>query len=700
MSYERLLQQIRSEDSEVRRQSVARAAQLHGEEAVQLLMAGLADLDWRVRKEAVQAFAARSNDELAVRHLVAALHPGDNVGLRNSAVEALGSYGTLAVDALSRELDSLDADGRKLAAEALAHTNQVAAFAPLQRLATDSDPNVKAAAIEAVAIVGQVSPEAALPILEEGLSETDAFQLLVTLDAIRRLGLTPTWSRLRPLLDDPVLVQVGLHLAGRVGQPEAASYFVEHLERTGGQSFFDTLVSFAELIGHSEQAFVASRKALSSLSEETIERLLEACDEPLEPEHCRHALIVLATHGTGRAAPPAIELLNDDRIAAAAHRALELLGEHALPALESHIQHGPALERAACVELLVRLASRDELRVRIVDSLRPLAQDESPTVVRAWLSAVAKLGDEHMFRDAVPWLTGAAPAHVHRAAVSAVRACAQRMPQTALQIAQGVSPESELAAAAAVFIAALERPLFGTPDDDVAFLSAAVSNAHVAVRVVALDALGRFSTERAVDAVAFALNDEAQEVQLAALRSLGKMKDEAGTPLGTSRLLEVAEGRDPTLVVAALQALGDGRDAAALDTLASLVTDPTPWRAVAAVESLGGFEASSRRAGMAKALVHREPEVVKAALEVLAQDESLAEESVVECLSHAAWDVRRLAADLLGRSTSDAARAQLKERLAIEREPLVVEAIRRSLSRFESSSALSRLEPTSSEPNL
>jgi HEAT repeat protein len=286
MSVERLQELIRASDPEIRRQSVARAAQHAGDEGVDLLLQGLGDEDWRVRKEAVQALLVRNPQPYAIQRLVATLHPGDNVGLRNAAVEALAGLGSLAIDALSREVHELDADGRKLAAEALARTNHVAALGPLSELCRDADPNVKAAATEAIAEVGRVAPEVALPILEEALSETDSFQLLVALDAIRRLGLAPSWFRLEPVLREAVLRPVGLQLAARLGEPLAAPYFVQQLNHARGQTWLESVTSFGEFIECSRATFEGARSAAQRLTEDVVERLLTLCNNPQEQLHC------------------------------------------------------------------------------------------------------------------------------------------------------------------------------------------------------------------------------------------------------------------------------------------------------------------------------------------------------------------------------------------------------------------------------
>ena len=63
------------------------------------------------------------------------------------------------------------------------------------------------------------------------------------------------------------------------------------------------------------------------------------------------------------------------------------------------------------------------------------------------------------------------------------------------------------------------------------------------------------------------------------------------------------------------------------------------------------------------------------------------------CLDHEAWDVRRLAADLLGRIGGDVVVGLLRTKLAVETEPLVREALLRALGDFELSTYVRRNTP-------
>ncbi len=79
-----------SSDPEERRRAVARLAGVGGRPSVLVLIKALGDQDWRVRKEATAVAIARAPSPDVLAALVGALRPGDNVGLRNAAVEALG----------------------------------------------------------------------------------------------------------------------------------------------------------------------------------------------------------------------------------------------------------------------------------------------------------------------------------------------------------------------------------------------------------------------------------------------------------------------------------------------------------------------------------------------------------------------------------------------------------------------------------
>ncbi len=674
-----------SSDPEKRRRGVSEILHASEKDQAALLVRALGDSDWRVRKEA--AMVARSLGSRDVLDaLVRILGPGDNVGLRNAAVEALAGFGGRAVEALGQAALELDADGRKLVAEALAASGDAGALDVLEPMLDDADPNVRAAAIEAIAGVGALDVDHATALLERCLVGKDDLAVLGALEGLNRLGVAVAWPMLRPHLGNPVLGDALLVAAGLSGHSDAAPHLARALAARQGRPFRAALGALATYIANEPVARKFARAALGVLGEAARRRLIDAArDTSDDTETRRCALLVVGVLGTADAADAVIEALHDDRIASEAEEALAMLGPAAILALSRRARTGLPHERAACVEQLGHIADESS-RVIACQAILDATDDGAPEVARAALVALARIGDEGTFGLAARWLDPEAPPATRQAAVLALSECALRFPEAARSLARQARPDGTDAAAAAIIIGALARSDATAVSEDVAFLSDAASNESAVARRAAVEALSSFDGPLAVEAVSFALADEAPEVQIAAIRALGKMRDGEGHPIGAEHLLEVVRRfDDDTLGVAAIEALGSANDASAIDVLRGVAREGGARRAVAAVEAIGRIDAPGRVDALVHALSHPEPEVVKAALRALSSEERdpRAAAHVGACLDHDVWDVRRLAAELLGRRSDQASKQLLRQRLVDEREPLVREEIQRSLAEAE-----------------
>ncbi len=693
MTPEQIRGDLESQDAEVRRQAIAAVAEVDAPDLQLLVVNCLGDVDWRVRAEAARTLAVVDHRPNVTRRLVDVLIHETDVGFRNAAVDALGGRGEDAVMAIVEAAEQLDADGRKLAAEALARTATSSALIPLELLATDSDPNVQATAIEAIAQVGRSAPERALPLLSQALSAQDEFVRLAALDAIRRLRLQVPWAVLEPLLHQPMLVATALQLAAQLPEPRAAPFFSEQLVTCSGKSWLTVVAAFRRYAEQSPVTRNAARAELRKLPDESITRLDEAVREARAPDGS--PLVLLALRGGDTAVARTMDLVGDDDSEELVRACVRLLGAEALSGLRRCLGDGRAPVRAAVVELLAGLADDESLRSEVLTLLRGRAHDEQPSVVRAWLHATTRWGDPDDLSIAFDEVSASTNPAVLRAATAAFEAGAARHPQLARQLAAGISPLSERALAVAGFIAALDEPVFDSRERDVDWLAHALTNQSAAVRVAAIDALSNLANAP-MDPVGFCLADDVPEVQLAAVRALGRAAA-AGQRSPLERLLQLsATSSNVGLVVAALQALGGTRAPQLIERLQPLLQHRDVWRASAAVAALAGYPRDVRNAALRLALGHPEPEVVKSALELLVPDVSTLED-LRGCLHHPAWDVRRIAADRLGEINSEVAGTALKDRLAAEREPLVAAAIYRSLSQLATRRAItwSMLPPDS-----
>ncbi|MEO6602629.1 MAG: HEAT repeat domain-containing protein, partial [Polyangiaceae bacterium] len=320
------------------------------------LLRALGDDDWRVRKQSVEVLRSLAPATEVLAGLVRSLEPGDNVGLRNAAVETLGAFGEAAVSALSEKLPSLDADGKKLAIEALARTLLPSALDPLRPLLADSDPNVRAAAVDAIASVGATAAVDAFEVLAAFLKrpEEEAFVRLSALDGINRLGSLLPWRTVEAMLHDPVLERSALAAAGRSAQPEALPALLAAFERARGGGVSVVLSALVEYTREFAQNPLPVRAGAPSRA--VVERLLELATARNEDLSSRKAALVVAgALGIERIAPIAAQALSDVRLLAEADESLSFLGSRSVAALLERAASADPDTRAACIEIVTGL---------------------------------------------------------------------------------------------------------------------------------------------------------------------------------------------------------------------------------------------------------------------------------------------------------------------------------------------------------
>lgn len=669
---------LESADPEERRRAVSRIASLPLSSRVAPLLAALGDGDWRVRKEAIALSAELGPDPELLSALADVFEPGDNVGLRNAAVEALGAFGAAAVEALAPRVPKLDADGKKLSIEALGRSGEAGALDVLAPLVSDADANVRVAALEALGAIGGTRVDEARALLMSRLEEREPLETLAALESLAMIGASLPFATVERWLKDALLGRAALSLAAQSGDPKAGAPLVTALL---GSRDPEPVCALAEYVGTSELSRRAAAVELALTAPHGEAALLSWLERRDGDVECvRAALTVVGALAMAAGARPAVSWLSDARCYAEADQALFLLGARAIPELLAGTQSSEVETAAACLDLLGRLPS-DTVTAEVRRSLSVALGRSSPDVVRASLGALTRVGDS----DCMPALVRllAEPGLVS-GAEPALIAVSQRHPEHALAFVQLGSLHGSSPHATALVIAALApRGKLGSLDSAElsAFSTRLLMSTSHEERRAALLALGALGSGEALDAVRFALADEEQAVRLEAVRTLGRLKDKDQRSVGVPALLEVvAEARDSALLLAALRALGESSDGRALPVLGPLVRVSDARVAVAAVEALSRHADARRLSSLFDGLHHPEPEVVKASmLAIAAEPDPRVVVHLGACLDQSAWDVRRLAADLLGRAPSDASAALLRARLAVEQDPMVKEALSRAL---------------------
>jgi HEAT repeat protein len=663
-------------EPEARRVAVQQITKVRGKEGAELLVRALGDDDWRVRKEAAHIAPVLEPRNEVVASLVAALDETINIGLRNAAVEALVAIGTDAVPPAIEALAKLDADGRKLAVEILGGVPELRGVKALARALSDDDANVRVAAAEALgnaAFAGDEAREIGTSALTDVLAASEIFLKLAALDALSRLDAKLPWSVFEPYVNDPLLRRHAI--AAAAGSREKAA-IAAVAKATGDSSptvAREAVIALGDCIvvnPHDAETIGVARQGARG-SPERHARLRAMARESDDLRLRAAALLVVGLLSDPADVNLLVDALGDDDVAERAEIALSLFGAGAITPLLAMAQGASNAQRAAILTRVGSLGSGRSPHAR--DAFREALGDADDRVVLAGVKGLAVVGDASDLVPVAPLVTHG-DGRIAAAATSAIAQIAARHAAAARALLRDTDATGSAGAVGCAILRAIGPGSINTPQD-VAYLQRALSNADPRTRRSSVEALALLGGDDAVEAVSFALADEDNDVQLASVRALGRLR--RAEPL----LDVVRAARDPALVAAALRALGDADVEQAFAAARPLVHHADAAIACAAVEAVGRLGGTRREDVLFEALDHPDAEVVKVALsEIASQPDVRVLARLGLCLDHASWEVRRLAAELLGQDGSTGAQALLRARYEREKDPMVREAIALAVS--------------------
>lgn len=663
-----------SVEAEDRRLAVAAARDLDTGSAIEVVMQGLADPDWRVRKEAIATALIVGNVDALCGQLLSSVCQGENVGLRNAALEVFARLGGRALGCLVTAYGQVSRNDLKFIIEALGSVREPDSLPLLIEATHDSDANVAAAAIDALARVGGPEAESALV---SKLDSPDLFLRMAALDALARLEAPLPWERLEPLLGDRLVRRVALSALGRCHDPRAVAPLTQALGDPSPHFVAEATVSLAHLYETDAAARRAIEDALlgAPLGARGSLRVL-ARDGDLAQRQASTLLLLLARDSASIEAVVTLavegELLQD------AQEALREWGVDAIEALldvsecTRGVTAGTALELAAD---LSQLGPLDETRrKRLRTAVRAALGHADPGIA----GSAARSMTWFVEPSDAPALVQAAlrgPEDVSRAAAHVLTSIAQTTPEVVLEALLSAQIDGHAAPH-------LLRVLAATRSDQAfGLLQNALSGELPETRAAAIEALGEIGGRRAAELISYALTDESPAVQAMAAEVLGTLRGDDGSLIGLDGLLLALESDVPAVQSAAAHALGAAKVVAASTRLQGLTRSTAPGVAFAAVSALGSIADPGLPDLLVETLGHRDEEVVKQALRTLSElGGERAVARIAIGLVHHSWDVRILAARLLGTDGSEVALRALRERIDGESDPMVQQAIAEALS--------------------
>ncbi|MGE0784500.1 MAG: HEAT repeat domain-containing protein [Sandaracinaceae bacterium] len=663
------LERFGSDDAEVRRRAVTEIAERNPEKRAELVTRALGDGDWRVRKEAVRVAAEVAESWGLLPDLVDALCQGENVGLRNAALEVLERLGPRSANALLVALPRVPSGARKFLVAALGFAGG-AGVDRLAQLATDEDANTAQAAIEALARIGGPRAEEAL---RARLGSPEPVQRLAALEGLERLGASVPVSALQPLLGDRLMRRLVLGLLGYSHDAAAADALVQALEDPSSSTNQEAIRAIGKLLargGAPAERLAGLAGALSADAQRTLRAM--AGDGTAE-ELRRDSTWLLLLARDPEVASAAAELAADDRLPPEALAAIGAWGTAAISPFLHVANDLLPRARAAALEIATDL---------VAQGADPAQGEPLRAALRGALgssdAALARAGARGMevFAEAVdarPLVELAERVEVvGPVAGRALEALATRAPAAVAAALEEVRLDGPLGAA---LLGAVAVSGGASAYDR---LAEALNAGDPRARRAALLALRKLGGQRAVELAGFALADEDIGVQSAAVMVLEQLH---GVPRSVEQLRVAMNAAAEPVAAAAARALGRVGDRASLPALRAVVAEGRAGVGRAALEALRAMSDDALDEILVEALGSPDVELVKEALRAIAQSSAPRRGArIALALEHPAWDVRKLAASLLGELGGADVRSALLERAGREQDDGVQAAIELALS--------------------
>lgn len=651
---EDVFEELESTSAEARRRAVRSGDSLPPVPRRRVLVLGLGDPDWRVRREAIETVVQSVDaDPTLIEELIDSLVQGDNVGLRNAALESLARLGDVAVSSLSGRLARVEGGGRKFILEALGQSEATDAVDEIAPFVHDSDPNIAAAAVDALARIGGPVAETHLRAL---LANDDLYQRLAALDGLVRAGARLAWTDLQPAIADRFTRRAAVPLLGRCAHPDAVRALIdmlaqasEHLAATILQALevLSASVGVDEMHAHmSEGAIATTRASLRSQNPETRRAAAGVALAARDVSALATALGIFA-EGLSPMALVAFRAWGPDAVEPLVEASASTVGA----------------ARALGLELASELG---DVREALLDAL----DDSEPVVTAAALRGLRRLAESS---DAARILELVRNENddVRAAAADAVRHLAERDEGPISSLLAKTVIDAESAALASLL--ATIRGARALPQ-----LRAGCNSDSPDVRRSCVAALGSLGDPSALADVTLALSDEDPVVRETAALAHGYL---GGAPKTLVQLLGSESSSD--VKVAALRAIALNGGADEIEPVAALLSDATTSVLVEALRTLSRLDDPDLGARLPELLEHPDVEVVKqAVIELGAQPGADVAPRLEALLDHDAWDVRAAAADAIAARGGHQSRESLIPRLDQEADEVTRKAIQDALSRL------------------
>jgi len=504
-----------------------------------LLFAGMGDISWRVRKEAVDIFVAAASDRDDIAALLELFRSEENAGLRNSAAEAVIRLGELASVPLCQLAGDADADVRKFVVDVMGAIGSRSFVPVLLKMLEDRDENVAAAAAEQL---GNAADTSVVPQLLSSIVANpsltfrfSAFAALSRLDAVAEVP-----PEILAMSEQDILRQSVYGCLGGIGNSNVSAILLKGFAARQKNCRKAAVLSWFRLYSKSneEQRLTLVDELKNMPADDIVPAIIETFDSD-DAQISEAVVVLLGILRDVRAVPVLLRGCSSERISLIALKGLIGLGSAGARLLAGLFDSVDDKSRCAICLVIGELRYADGRPV-ILRALGCL----SPLVRIAALKAVAQLGMHDALAEVIRML-GDVDDEVRNSVVDCLAALAaidsNEIMAVAERLAGSANPEHRREAA-------LLAPCL----DKYAYLGKLMKDEEQGVRQAATISLGKIRNAGGVGMLQIALVDESTDVRIAAAEALG----EIGGDEAMEALLAAFSDEDVWVKCAVLSAIG------------------------------------------------------------------------------------------------------------------------------------------------
>ncbi len=663
-----LIARLSSSDEEERRRSMEGLKGALSEGDLEWLVQPLSDESWRVRKEAIEGLTGLPPTSGLVAAMVPMMDPSRELTLRNSIVEVLDGMGHEVTPHLTHHLHVDQPDIRKFLVDILGNIAAVSTIPDLVELLGDSEDNVRAAAAEALASIGDPSVSGALMDAIAGSDDWVIFSILGALDKLHCVAALPVFFQ---YLDSQILAKPSLSGIGTLGTISDGVKLMEMvptLSRGAAKSSFLAVGmifrryaargKFEETAGL-RGAVVASAEA--GMTDFLIGQLAVAD----QLDRRQSLLAVLGTVGSEKALQAVLGFVDDDALDWDVSLALLTVGTATPEYIARLLDHHDPLVRRKAVQTLEQLGD-----VKYLERLYGKLDDESGHVRKDAATAISTIGDSSSIPRLLPLLEDEY-SDVAQASAQALVVLGQKAPQ---KLSVALKPLQTSADPALRALRLRIMTEVQTPEWEELCLKS-VHDEEAVVRAAAVSCLKKSSDTNAIRAVINSLADEQPEVRVQAAISLEELKPtEALGPLKAA-----LHDQDPWVRTAAISSLSVQSDANPEDLEDLLIGDDLMMQA-SVVDALARMAATGKESALGileRIFDDGSVEARRSVCRILGKvDDNRAHDLIMKAIGDEDPTVRTFAAHALARRGGDQALEVLREMAQNDTDKTVRDSVR------------------------